>query len=241
MRIAVTQPNFLPWLGYFELLDQIDGFVVLDDVQLVRRSFIVRNRLFAPKGDVSWCSASVAACPRETTLDKALMFHGTPWWAELSHRIEIAYRHCPEWPSAAALCSRLAPLAGESVAEYNFRLVKTMADGLGIPLPPCWFASQLETGPADTPEQRMLGICRALGADAYCNFRKGIDIGLYTPAAFARAGVRLYRQDYRHPSYSQHREGGFVPYLSALDMIACVPAGERAALVRGGRRWEPVD
>jgi hypothetical protein len=54
MRLAITQPNFMPWLGYFELLDYVDVWVSLDNVQLSRGSFVLRNRVRRPDGAVEW-------------------------------------------------------------------------------------------------------------------------------------------------------------------------------------------
>lgn len=239
MRIAVTQPNFLPWLGYFELLDHIDLFIALDDVQLTRRTFMTRNRLFDHQGKVAWISEQIAACPRDTAMNRAMISQATPWWEDLARRLGLSYGAHPFWPWLSEhLVPALVPKAAETVAAYNLRLIVLFCELAGVRSPDWALASALRPYRADeTPEDRMLALCHQIGATEYCNFAKGVEIGLYRPAAFAAQGVALLRQDYQHPQYPQYRDQAFQPYLSLMDALACLGPGHTAEVLRHGRRW----
>ena len=58
MRVAISQPTYLPWLGYFDLIDQVDVFVLLDDVQFEKQSWQQRNRIKTPAG-LQWLTVPV--------------------------------------------------------------------------------------------------------------------------------------------------------------------------------------
>lgn len=238
MRIAITQPNFLPWLGYFELLDSVDCFVALDDVQLVRRSFVVRNRAGGPGREPLWLSMAIQSCPTDTSLSAAYPARDRPWWRKLERQLEAHYIHAPHWPRLKPwLRDALPPREEEPVAAYNLRLLQDLAAMSGC-APARWHRAS-ELVPPDTTNnhaERLAAICHALGAQDYLNFRKGIDIGLHSAEFFAAHGIRLWRQDYRHPVYPQGGSG-FVERLSVIDLLAHVGADETAEVIRSGRSW----
>ena len=72
MKIAIAQPTYLPWLGYFDLIDQVDAFVFLDNVQFEKQSWQQRNRIKTPTG-LQWLTVPVA-------------FRGRPEWPPQSGR-----------------------------------------------------------------------------------------------------------------------------------------------------------
>ena len=73
MRVAITQPTYLPWLGYFDLLDQVDVWVCLDNVELSRRSVVRRNRVKVGDGKAAWLSVELAGYHRGMRIDAALV------------------------------------------------------------------------------------------------------------------------------------------------------------------------
>lgn len=239
MRLAITQPNFFPWLGYFELLDYVDVWVSLDNVQLSRGSFVLRNRVRRPDGAVEWLSLSIPKkCPLRTSIQEApISTNG--WQDRIIRKLQSYYRNAPFYEQfgdrVAELLSSHADAPG--VAALNEIIIHELSSWLGIEYQ-FHRASDLEPGLQGDPQEKVLSLIRHFDADVYCNFAGGVDEGLYDSAAFARQGVSLQRQAYAHPSYSQHG-GGFEPYLSVLDLL--FETGDEAlGIIRSGRGWEEV-
>ena len=87
--VVVTQPTYLPWLGYFEQLARADVFVFLDTVQFARRSWQSRNRLKDSRDQSFWLTVPVTKQPRETAL-RDIRIHATENWAD-SHLSSLQY------------------------------------------------------------------------------------------------------------------------------------------------------
>ena len=75
---AIMQPTFLPWLGYFNLISKVDTFVFLDDVQLDKRSWQTRNRLFTGQ-TVNWVSCPIQKTSRDTLICDVDISQNTEW------------------------------------------------------------------------------------------------------------------------------------------------------------------
>jgi hypothetical protein len=238
MRLAITQPNFLPWLGYFELLDYVDVWVSLDNVQLPRRSFVLRNRVRRPDGVVDWIGVSIKKCPRSTSIKDAPVA-STDWDSRIIRRLDSYYRNAPFY-------DRFAERVGEiltsndrpkGVAALNESIVHEVSSWLGIEYE-FHRASDLEPDLEGSPQEKILSLIGHFSVDTFCNFARGIEVGLYDPDAFAERGVQLQKHAYVHPTYLQHG-GGFEPFLSIIDLL--FETGEGALeIIRSGRRWEDV-
>jgi hypothetical protein len=74
MKVAVMQPYFFPYQGYFNLINQVDRFVILDDVQFNRRGWVHRNKLYNFNNELSWLTLPLKKKPRDTTLIKDIEF-----------------------------------------------------------------------------------------------------------------------------------------------------------------------
>lgn len=239
MRLAITQPNFLPWLGYFELLDYVDVWVSLDNVQLSRGSFVLRNRVRRPDGAVEWISVSVPKkCPLQTSIkDAPISKNG--WQERIVRKLQSYYGNSPFYNQFGNRVAELirSQMDAPGVAALNETIVHELSSWLGIAYE-FHRASDLEANLQGDPQEKVLSLIRHFDADVYCNFAGGVDQGLYDAAAFARSGVPLLRQAYAHPSYPQ-QGGGFEPYLSVVDLL--FETGDEALeIIRSGRRWEEV-
>lgn len=237
MRLAITQPNFMPWLGYFELLDYVDVWVSLDNVQLSRGSFVLRNRVRRPDGAVEWISVNIPKkSPLQTSI-KDVPISSNDWQERIIRRLESYYKRAPFYERfgdrIAGLLSSEANAPG--LAALNEAIIHEMSSWLGIEYE-FHRASDLEATLEGSPQDKVLSLIRHFDVDSYCNFAGGVDAGLYDAAAFALQGVALERQAYDHPVYPQHG-GGFEPFLSVVDLL--FETGDRALeIIRGGRRWE---
>ena len=235
MKVAIHQPHYLPWLGYFAKWASADLFVFLDTVQYEKNGWQNRNRIKTPAGP-RWLTVPVRAhlgmavgvVPIDTT---------QPWRARHLRAIENAYAKAPEWPRYrdelqrfySREWGRLAPLAVDSA--------RCLASALGVSTP-TRLASDLAVadGPRQDATARLVAICRAVGADTYLAGRDG---ALYLDAdQFAAAGIAVATQRYEHPVYDQG-PGEFTPFLSALDLLL-MHGDEALGILCEGNTWSPL-
>ena len=232
MKVAIHQPHYLPWLGYFAKWAAADLFVFLDTVQYEKNGWQNRNRIKTREG-ARWLTVPVRA-RLGTPISEVQVDSGQPWRARHFAALESAYGGAPCWgrhrDDLHALYDRewerLAPVAAAS-AEW-------LARRLGIATP-ARLASEIalpDGGRADATA-RLVGLCRAVGADTYLAGRDG---ALYMDIAqFADAGIAVEAQSYEHPVYAQ-QHGEFVPALSAVDILLMY-GDEALDIVCGGSTW----
>ena len=224
--VAIHQPNFLPWLGWFAKAAQADVMVLLDDVQLERAGPTTRVQVKSREGP-RFVSVPVRR-GEDVRIDEAEIAHDGKWDVHLVRLLENAYHATPGWPRhGAAICDAIRsrePL----LARFNERLIRYVMDALAIRTP-LVLASAL--GPRmQHGNLGNLEFCRRHDAATYLSGSGGRKYN--DPAPFAAAGVALVYSAFTHPVYAQPH-GGFVAGLSAVDALFSAP-DEAAALLRAG-------
>jgi hypothetical protein len=231
VKIAIHQPHYLPWLGYFAKWAAADLFVFLDTVQFEKNGWQNRNRIKTRDGP-RWLTvpvrASLGTPIRDVTIDTS-----QPWAARHLRMIEHAYAKAPGWSRLrdevrglyAGQWSHLAPLAAAS-AEWLARALQISV--------PTRLASDIALPDGDPKDAtaRLVAVCRAVGADTYL---AGSDSSYMDTEQFAAAGIDVETQHYEHPTYTQEH-GEFAPFLSALDLLL-MHGHEALGILCGGSTW----
>jgi hypothetical protein len=213
-RVAVIQSNYVPWKGYFDAINCVDEFILLDEVQYTRRDWRNRNRIKAKDG-ARWLSIPVQAKGRyHQRIDETLIDDpewGVRHWETLRH----AYRRAPHFGAVEEL---VAPLylerRFERLSDANRAFIEAIAGALGIGTRLSWSTDYATTGERG---ERILELCRAAGADEYVS---GPAAKAYLDeSAFASAGVRVRWIDYSgYPEYDQLAPP-FEHSVSILDLL----------------------
>jgi hypothetical protein len=190
--IAIMQPYFVPYAGYFRLFAAADRFVIYDCVQFPRRGWVHRNRLPDAAGRLHWLTLPLAKAPREARID-ALGFA-----ADAEARLDAALERFPALRAAnddgAELMSLVRAIGQADPVGYLERLLQVICRRLGLERP-MLRSSTLGIDPSLHGEARILAICAALGARRYVNSPGGR--ALYDAERFARRGVELrFLDDY---------------------------------------------
>ena len=233
---AIMQPTYLPWIGYFDLIDAADIFVFLDDAQVLKRSWGVRNRIFGQNG--------------ETFLTVPLSGHthgdGSPFvdtkidqsqdWAK-THLTTIrhAYAKAPHFAEVFAELEAQLLMKHATIGALNEDFIATTAKRIGITTP-FLKGSQL-TGIEGRKDDRLLSISRSIGAATYLSApgsaayieqeREG--------GAFAGSDVALRYHNFCHPVYPQ-RADPFVSHMSIVDLLMNCGYDDALEIIRSGRR-----
>lgn len=213
--LAIHQPNYLPWIGYFDKMRTADVFVLLDAVQYPRsRSVANRNAIRTPQGELL---LTVPVSKPKGSQGKAayreVAFADEGWRGKHLRTIEQAYRRAPHFERLFPELERIIT-EGRSLCDLNVALIRWMAGELSIETPtPLMSELGDEFGRSN---EMIVELCRATSAEVYLS---GTGAGAYNdPDRLAAEGIELRYQDFDHPTYPQQGEG-FLPNLSALDML----------------------
>lgn len=228
--VAIHQPNFFPWEGYFNKIVRADRFVLLDDVQFPRSNKGVwSNRVkILHAGEARWMTAPVDRTFEGFRLINEMRFAATPWRADLLRLLDAAYRKAPHFREAIAL---LAPLIGyeeDNVAAYNLHALRALCSAfeLTTPLLP---SSGFPVDVAST--DRLIALTKAVGGNVYlCG--GGAD-GYQQDDAFRAAGVTLRYQGFTPAPYAQGATSQFVAGLSVIDMLMHLGVAATASRIAG--------
>lgn len=226
MIVAIHQPQFMPWLGYFDKLDRCDHFVLLDTVQYKKNEWQNRNRIKTAQGP-QWLTVPVRfrfpAAIREVTVNENTNWRHKHWQSLVTN-----YPRAPHWEALEPALRELYERPWSELAELNRATVEMLVAALGIDTNTTW-ASHLE-GIGDDPTGRLVDLCRALGADTYLS---GTDGASYMDLdQFQEAGIEVIFQEYDHPTYPQ-LFGEFQSHLSALDLVLNCGRDSLSILRRG--------
>ncbi|OIO68736.1 MAG: hypothetical protein COW19_05545 [Zetaproteobacteria bacterium CG12_big_fil_rev_8_21_14_0_65_55_1124] len=223
MLLAIHQPNFMPWAGFFHKWMISDAMLLLDTVQYEKNEWQNRNRIKTAHG-VQWMTVPVNYRYPQTIREVGIA--DRRWPRKLSISIEQAYAKAPYigdyWPELRKVMHEPYDL----LRDLNAALIRVLGGFLGCSAP-LYMASDLGVENTD-PTGRLLELCDALKADAYLSGQEG---RVYLDRdVFASRGISLYFQAVEAPVYPQ-LYGAFASHLSVLDMLLNV-GPEAAALVR---------
>lgn len=230
---AIMQPTYLPWIGYFALMDMADVFVFLDDVQLSKQSWQTRNRIKGESGKELMLTVPIRHAGEQAIRDVEI--DGTHWAAKHLKSFQQNYRKAPHFADALALYEPALQRGHARLCDLNIALISTIAGRLGIDGRRVR-SSDITAKSADRRD-RLVDICREVGADTYLSPAGAAgylseDDG---EGQFAAQGMTLLYQRYEHPTYPQVN-GAFLPYMCVLDLIANVGLAAAGAVMRSGIR-----
>jgi hypothetical protein len=227
MIVAAHQPNFIPWLGYFDKMQRADLFVSVDHIQMEKQGF--QNRTSIMTGaKPGWMTVPVRGDSRaEKIADKKIDNSRTGrfrWNRKMILTLKYAYQASPHFAAREAAVTEILDGHWERLADLNHRLIEYCRETLDIRTPMISSSALRLSG---AKSDMVLNLCREVGADVYLA-GSGASKSYLDVAAFERAGIEVVWQEFQHPRYRQCVAGdAFVERLSALDLI--FNCGPRAA------------
>jgi len=211
MRVAIHQPQFLPWLGYLDKIDRADLFVVLDNVQFKKNEWQNRNRIRTAQG---WQWLTVPVLHRfGQRVNEVLINQTSDWQVKHVHALEMHYSRAAHRDRFLDGLRHIYRRPWQELAALNLAVLEWLLDSFGIKTP-----LRLASGMTlrEEPTDRLIDICRAVGATHYL---AGAGASGYMDVArFETSGLALERQDFRHPVYAQCYEP-FIPGMAAIDLL----------------------
>jgi WbqC-like protein len=214
MIVAINQPCYLPWRGFFALMKAADIFVFYDNVQFTTtRSFFARVQLKTAAGR-RWLTVPVHKSGRfgQRIDETEILDNG--WPARHCAAMRSAFEGAPFGATVEPLLATLTGRPWERLADLTVTTTIQMAELLGL-TPRTLRASAIGIGGSGT--ERLLAICRSLGATRYVTGHGALDY--LEHEAFDAAGIAVEYMDYDLSPYAQ-LHGAFEPYVTALDALA---------------------
>ncbi len=212
--LAIMQPYLFPYIGYWQLLQATDRFVVYDDVNYINRGWINRNRILI-NGEPSLITLPLLGASQNRKIRDIEIAPATQWRARLLRSVEMAYRKAPHFDEVFAVIEQILAQDERNLAAFLTHQLRTLSRFMGletqiVPSSVVYQNSELAA------QARILDICRQEQATTYINAQGGRS--LYAPQAFAEAGIDLHFIAMRALPYKQRYEG-FAPGLSVIDAL----------------------
>jgi len=225
MIVAIHQPHFLPWQGYFDRMQKADLFILLDHVQFERQNY--QNRVMIKTGEgARWITVPVLQVSQHDRIIDKLVENQSDGWLRWGRQIYLtikyAYQGTPFFNEYAPALRDVFEARWERLVDLDLKLLEILRHALGIRTP------MVRSSELNVPGQKndlILGLCQAVGADTFLGGMGACRNYLDTDR-FQRAGVKITWQNFVHPRHTQRpRQENFIEGLSALDLLFnCGPA-----------------
>lgn len=213
MRLAIMQPYFLPYIGYWQLIQSVDQFVVYDNIKYTKKSWINRNRILLNGNDVMIsiplrkASDSLDVVEREISPD----FDPSSILAQLSG----AYRKAPFFDETLQLLEKILCYGDRNLFDFIHHSIRCICAYLSIPTP-IIVSSKIDEDRNLKGQKRVISLCKAMGSSFYINPIGGRE--LYSREDFDAHGIKIKFLAPKPFEYSQFGSG-FLPSLSIADVM----------------------
>jgi hypothetical protein len=230
MKLAIMQPYFFPYLGYFSLIEYADRFILFDPVQFIRHGWIERNRILKPGEGWQYINVPLEKYSRSTLIKEIRIKNTTDWQTRILRQIEHYKKRAPFYNDVKELMQYSFAAPATSIVHLNHRCLGAVADYIGIPYHADIFSEMnLEIGDVTHSGEWALRISQAMGASEYINPPGGREI--FKPEQFKSAGIKLKFLASNLPEYSQRRPV-FENGLSIIDVMMFNSPEDTLALVK---------
>ncbi len=211
MITTIHQPQYMPWLGYFDKIDSSDLFVILDAVQYKKNEWQNRNRI---KNDDGWQWVTVPVKYKfPEKINEVKVNNCVPWGRKHLQSFVTNYAKAPYFSKYIDVFKEIFSKDWEYLVDINIYMIKYLVNILGIKTE-ILTASDFDL--AEEPTERLIDICKQVKADKYMSGKDGVNY--LNRDRFLNEGIEIIFQDFEHPVYKQ-LYGEFVPYLSIVDLL----------------------
>ena len=209
---AVHQPQYLPWLGYFDKMHRADVFCYLDNVQYKKNDWQNRNRVKTAR---DWQWITVPVCYRyPQKINEVSINNNVNWKHKHLQALITNYSRAPFFKDYLGLLEATYAKDWRSLVDLNIHLIEELRTALKLAHRPTVRASDFDL--SRDPTGRLIDICKSLNADTYLSGQDGTRY--MNMERFRQAGIRVVVQDFKHPIYPQVF-GGFQSNLSVVDLL----------------------
>ena len=213
MRVAIHQPQYMPWLGYFHKMDQVDKFIHLDTVQFKKNEYQNRNRIKAPNG-WHWLTVPVIYSDHKQLIKDVQINNTIRWRHKHKQSLTSSYGRAEHYQDIMDAMEWVFEEDWENLSVLNIAVVERMRELLGIATETT-LASELGVNTRQ-PDRRIIALVKAVGGDTYVAGPGGknyMDLETYESE-----GINVVFSTFNHPTYGQ-LFGEFQLHMSTVDLL----------------------
>jgi hypothetical protein len=227
-KIAILQSNYIPWIGYFDIINTVDVFVIYDSVQYTKNDWRNRNRIKTANGP-TWLTIPITTSKSSTQRISEAKIANSLWTKKHWKSIESSMAKSPffdmfreDWLSWYQAANEFGHLH-----DVNILFLKGVCGQLGINTEIICDTDLTYSG--YTPSDKLVSICEALNAESYLTGPAGLNY--LDLDVFANKGIDIEVMDYGYYKPYEQPHGEFIQNVSALDLLVNVGLGSRKFLV----------
>ena len=211
MKVCIQQPQYLPYIGFFHKLMHSDVCVILDDVEYSKNDLFNRNKI---KTSQEWCWLTVPVKANMKQLIKDVKINNSSNWKKKhSMAIQSNYQKAAFFNTYWDFFEKYYSKEWDTLTELNMESLKYLAKVLDIPIK---FVMSSELNITTSKTQRLIDICKKVGADTYVSGTGAKDY--MNDKLFEKENIKLLYQDFNHPVYNQ-QFGEFEKFMSIIDLL----------------------
>lgn len=217
MKLGIMQPYFFPYLGYFDLINCVDQWIVFDTAQYVRHGWANRNRILHPKEGWQYIIVPIKKHSRGTPIKEVKIANEQRWKQRIVGQLQHYRKKAPRFSETMSFIGDCLSLEEDSLSRMNVFILENVCAYLGIRFDYRFFSEMdLELGPVEEPGDWALRISEALCADEYVNAPGGV--GLFDEQKFRDSNIKLTIRKlvtFEYPCTGYE----FIPHLSIIDAL----------------------
>ena len=214
MKLGIMQPYFFPYIGYWQLLNAVDQYVVYDDVNYINRGWIKRNRILI-NGKAHYYNLPLQGASQNKLINALEWKNDEPSRRKMLSALQMSYARAPYYREIYPLLETVIRYDEANVALYLKNQIELISKYLEINTT-LLLSSEIKKDHQLRGESKILEICKILGADTYVNAIGGQ--ALYSQELFQTAGIQLHFLQAREIVYPQFKHD-FIPNLSIIDVL----------------------
>lgn len=214
MKVGIMQPYFVPYLGYWQLINAVDTYVIFDDVNFIKKGWINRNRLLV-NGTAHYFNIPIMSISQNKKINELSIEEDLKWRAKNLRTIEMAYKKAPFYLDIYPLIKKIILCSKKNLAEYLTESINLICTELDIKTE-LILSSKIEKDNTLKGQEKIIEMCEILKATEYYNAIGGKE--LYSFNDFEAKNICL---KFLKPGVIEYRQFGtlFQPNLSIIDVM----------------------
>ena len=215
MKLGIMQPYFFPYIGYWQLMNAVDTYVIYDDVTFIKNGWVNRNRILI-NGEARYFNLPTVGASSYVLIKDIKLSQEQKFFDKLIKSLEGAYKKAPCFEETMPLLETIILSGKEYMAELLELQIRSIAKHLGMNTKILLSSCDVKKNTALRAQDKVLDICKNLHATEYYNAIGGTE--LYDKEIFAQNGIKLSFLATDQICYKQYKNE-FVPYLSIIDVL----------------------